>query len=458
LIPTYQKNDFDRNDASWYEVVNILRGNGPILPQLRQTLNYQGQNNSPLGRLIRGYQRQDPGTKWLAIKADIAREWGKKFFLGEPDYLEDTKWYEAAQRADMERADRGAGGSGSVNPGSSPSDDPDEYGPNSENSQGFTSEQSTRHSDGGQEEANGEQSSGPLSREQSARGSGQVSNQDLIEELMSRSVRVDALCKEYRYKNCPSPLQVEVRRVTSGVIGAGTEGRPIIWDKSSFRSLKFFYNPSHPFFLTRRTQPHEILLIHLSEIFITRDRLDRDLTTVYIELLDEMFPDERIDLGTIQERAHSFFSRLREAIVDLLASREAEVLDCLHEHSGDLEDIMTSLVSNPELQMKVQQRSPGGIKALVVAPERVLVRLVSKYPEEFFDGKFFKVNYASINLPSPQVTERIREEAKERVISYIKDALWVLSPSDISQRGGSKKEELLRCSHSLDLLEEVVVE
>jgi hypothetical protein len=452
LVPTYQKNDFDRTDASWYEVVNILRGDGPIVPTLRQTLNYTGQNNSPLGRLIRGYQRQDPGTRWLAIKADIAREWAKKFFLGDPDYVDESKWYEAAQRADREKAERGAGSSGPADPGTSPSDNPDEYGPN------MGDFQDSSDNGGSREQTDSEERRDGSGRRQGTDGGTSTSHQDMIEELMSRSVLDDALSREYRYKNCPSPLSVEVRRVTSGVIGSGTEGVPVLWDTESFRSLKFFYNPMHPFFMSRRTQPHEILLLRLAEMFIVRDRLDRDLTSVYIELLEEMFPGERIDLNTIQERSHAFFSRMREAVVDLLSSRESEVLDTLHEHGGDLEDIMTNLVSNPELQIKVQHRSPGAIKALAVAPERVLVRLVSKYPEEFFDGKFFRVNYATISLSSPQATERIREEAKERVISYIKDALWVLSPSDLTQRGGSKKEELLRCSHSLDLLEAVMVD
>jgi len=458
LVPTYQKNDFDRVDASWYEMVNVLRGDGPILKDQRQSFNYQGQNTSPIGKLVRGYRRQDPGTKWLAIKAEVARDWQRKFFAGDLNYLEETKWYEAVQRADMEKADRGAGTSAGVNPGSSPSDDPDEYGPNGADSQGSSGGQGAESSTGGPWGAQEEQGAGGSTGRQGARGSRGTTDQNVFEELASRSVRVDSLCREYRYKNCPSPLAVEVRRLTSGVIGSGTEGCPILWDKASVRSLKFFYNPLHSFFSTRGTQPNKILLLHLSEVFISRDRLNQDLTDVYIELLDEMFPDERVDLGTIQERSHSFFSRMRESIVELLSSRETEVIDTLHVLGGDLEDIMTSLVSNPELQLKVQQRSPGGIKALVVAPERVLVRLVSKYPEGFFDGNFFRVNYASINLPSPQATERIREEAKERVISYIKDALWVLSPSDITQRGGSKKEELLRCSHSLDLLEEVMVE
>lgn len=443
LVPTYQKNDFDRGDRSWFEMINVLRGDGPILPKMRAELNYQGQNTSPLGYLVRGYGRMEPGTKWLAIRSDISREWAKKFFAGDPDYQPDDKWWEAAQQADMDRADKKFSGRGVVNQGSSPSDSPDQYGPEVH----IPSDISHR-----EEEAE-------IHSEKTGNSNGSVaSEQALINDLMSRSTRDVMLSREYRYKNCPSPLEVEVRRLTSGVIRSGTEGEPVFWDKASFRALKFFYNPSHPFFMTRKTQPHEILLLHLAETFIIRDRLDKDLTSLYIELLEEMFPNERIDLGTIQEKAHAFFDRMRTSVLDLLSSRESEVLDMLHELSGDLEDTMKNLVSNPDLQLKVQHRAPGGIKALMFAPERVLVRLISKFPEEFFDGKFFRVNYTTIQLSSPQATERIREEAKERVISYVKDALWILSPSIVTHRGGSKKEELLRCNHSLDLLEEVLAE
>ncbi|GIO03545.1 hypothetical protein J5TS2_42130 [Brevibacillus halotolerans] len=454
LIPTYQKNDFDRSDPSWFEVVNKLRGDGPIQAKTRTIFNYQGTNNSYLGQLIRGFGRMDPGTKWMAIKSDIAKEWYKKFLQGESDYQTDAKWWEAAQQADQSKADRGAATSGAVNHGSAPSDDTDSYAPPTKSNDSKPKEPSNETKTGSTAPTTASDSNDNKKPKAST-------EDDEISDLLNRSVEDQTLTMEYRYRNCPSPLKVEVRRMTTGVIGSPTDGEPVRWDRSNFRSLKFFYNPMHPFFLSRKTLPHEIMLLQLASIFQSRDRLtSKDLTVLYIELLEEMFPNERIDLPTVQERATSFFDQLRSVIVDMLSSREAEVLETLHEHSGDLEDTLANLVPNPDLQLQVLKRLPGGVSALTVVPERVLLRLISKYPEEFFDGKFFKVLYQTINLPSQEATERLREDSKDRVISYVKDAEWALSPS-ASQRRDSRrqfKDELIRCSHSLDLLEEVMIE
>ncbi|MBW5470995.1 hypothetical protein GPJ61_24595 [Brevibacillus formosus] len=448
LIPTYQKNDFDRNDKSWYEVLNILRGDGPILPKTRKELGYSGENTSPLGKLIRAYARMNQGSKCLAISNSVAKEWSKKFYKGDPDFQTDIKWWEAAQQADQEKANKGASTVGPVNPGSVPSDNIDDYGPPSPVITISTDQES--RSNVSDSVINDGQTSSPTVV---------VPPQDEFQDLKHRSVVDHSLTREYRYRHCPSALHVEVRKLSSGIIGGSADGDPIRWDMRNAREYKFYYNPMHPFFLTRKTTPQEIMLLQLAETFFVRDRLDRSVSLIYIELLEEMFPDEKIDQITIQERADSFFERLRASSGRVLSSRESEVLDCIHEHAGDLEDTLTRLMSSPELQVKLQTRAPGGISALLFVPERTLVRLVSKYPEEFFDGKFFNTNYQNLTLPTQEATERVREEQKDRIIAYIKDALWVLSPWGTVQRGNSQKrskEELLRCSHSLELLEEVI--
>jgi hypothetical protein len=447
LIPTYQKNDFDRTDKSWYELINIIRGDGPILPKTRTELGYTGPNASPLGSLVRAFNRMDPGTKNLAIPRETAREWRKKFEKNDPDYQNDSKWYEAAQQCDQERANRGASSSGPVNPGISPSDDPDSYGPPLDSS-GSNNQGSSRPSGtSGTVGSNNSNSGGNTSNDRS---------QDEFQELINRSAVDITLTRSYRYRNCPSAIEVVVRKITSGIIGSGTDGEPVLWDTRSIRELKFFYNPMHSFFMSRKTTPHEVMLLHLAQTFLVRDRLEKSISSIYIELLDEMFPEERIDQLTIQERADSAFERIRSASIRLLSSREAEVMDTIHEHSGDLEDTLARLMSSPELQVKLQTRAPGGISSLVAVPNRTLVRLISRFPEEFFDGNFFKVNFQSLVLPTQEATERIRDEAKERILTYVKDALWVLSPWGASQRGNNQKrtrDELIRCSHSLDLLE-----
>jgi hypothetical protein len=158
---------------------------------------------------------------------------------------------------------------------------------------------------------------------------------------------------------------------------------------------------------------------------------------------------------TIQESANNFFEVLRTKAPALLSLREQEVLDRVHEASGEVEEIVTRLIYNNDLLQKFQSRSLDGINALAVAPTKTLVRLIDEFPEEFFDGKFFRMPYMNINLPDPNATDRLRNEAKERLLSFVKDALWVISETRTSTLL-QQKAELARCSLSLSFLEQEI--
>lgn len=135
LIPTYQKNGFDITDRAWRLTLEAVRGAGPILPKKRQALGYDGDNESPLGRLVNAYRRTDPGTKNLAVPNSLAREFAKRFFSGDLEYETDDKWYKVAQESDRERGDGGKGLT-PVNSGETPSDDISSYLPGAQSGAG----------------------------------------------------------------------------------------------------------------------------------------------------------------------------------------------------------------------------------------------------------------------------------------------------------------------------------
>lgn len=60
----YQKNAFEFSDRGWLAAVSYLRGAGPLLPQKAKDLGYP-PNESPLGKLVKGYRRNDAGTRYL---------------------------------------------------------------------------------------------------------------------------------------------------------------------------------------------------------------------------------------------------------------------------------------------------------------------------------------------------------------------------------------------------------
>ena len=63
----------------------------------------------------------------------------------------------------------------------------------------------------------------------------------------------------------------------------------------------------------------------------------------------------------------------------------------------------------------------------------------------------------SLVLADAAATERARSESKDRIMSFLKDALWILG-----QTGGAGsfrgKDELARCSHSISFLQREIVD
>lgn len=424
IPPTYQKNDFDRSDSSWIEMVEYLRGPGPVLPNKRRAMGFDNPNVSPLARMISAYRRTDAGTRCLAAPHRQAREWAEKFKKREPEYLSDEKWWRAAQEADRLKADKGAGEAPAVDTGSQSSDDPTSYGPTTVSSVTVVAKPAV--SVGAQREISS------------------------LDDLKAKSKKMEIFSGDYAYEGCRSPFNVTVWELASGKIGTGDTGNPCALF-SDGNACDFFYNPRHPFLGSFPFGPTDLLMIYLAERFKARDS-KTDIASLFVGLVQEKFSDKRIEHGRIQEIAKAFFDRLREAAVQLLAVREQEALDCVHLSAGEVEETIAKLTSRPELLQKFQSRSIGAIDALSVVPSRSLIRLVEKFPEEFLDNKFFRMPYSAINLPDQNATERLRGGARERLLSYLKDALWILSDADSSGPPQRRKNELARCAHSLSFL------
>lgn len=196
-----------------------------------------------------------------------------------------------------------------------------------------------------------------------------------------------------------------------------------------------------------------LLLLYLSEKFKARDA-QSDLTSVYSSLLKNTMSETKIDKYSLQEKASDVFTRLRAGIYNALSDRKLDVLNCIHESSGEVEETIKSLLSNGELLIAFQSKSEKGFDAVESVPERTLIRIVDKYPESVFDGKVFKAPYLSISFSDEKATERSRIESKDRIMSFLKDALRITT-NTISQAG--QKNELARASISIDfLLDELV--
>ena len=436
LLPTYQKNDFDRSDNSWAQTVEAICGVGPFLPKSRKALGFSEQNPSPLCVLVNAFRRVDKGTKCLFAPNDVAKRYAAEFRKGIRDYLDDILWWKAAQEEDQKQSTGGARATTSVNTGETPSDDISAYISGTVISPPQVIVRCNPTDDS-------QPSSLPVTTPQPV-PSPETSK---LDELIQRAISVSQLSgRNYKFGNTGS-LNVRVYELSRGSIFYRGEKKPCFFQSDGI-DCDFVYDPSHPLLAQYPITAKMLLLQYLSEKLKARDSLP-DLVSVYAELVETTMQEAKIDRQSLQDRASSAFDLLREKLAVALRDRAADVVNCVHESAGEVEETVTNLIqSNTALLTAFQSGIEEGYDAIDYVPPKTLYRLIERFPEDVFDGKVLQTPYITINLQDEKATLRARDESKDRALSFIKDALRVIS--GYSQR--VQKNELARASLSVDFL------
>lgn len=444
LIPTYQKNDFDRSDTSWFQTVDVICGTGPFLPKSRKDLGFTEPNISPLCLLVNAYRRVDKGTKCLFAPNDLSKQYAIEFKNNVRDYIDDTKWWKAAQEEDQKN-NTGGSRSTEVNVGDQPSDDIDAYLGFDDAMEGGNGTQSgVATSARGQ---NTDRSSSVAESAGSEAFPNNISETSTMDDLLQRSSPVQQLTgKNYRFGR-GYPLNIRAYELTRGEIKYQGDRRPCFFQSSGIE-CDFVYDPSHPLLSQYPITPQMLLLQYLAEKLKARDSLS-DVVSVYAELVTTTMEDARIDRQALQDRASSAFERLREKLYTALMVCPEAVVKCIHESSGEVEETVANIIqSNPDLLDAFQNCTAAGYDAIEYVPPKTLYRLVERFPEYVFDRRALSTPYLAISLKDENATQRSREDSKDRALSFIKDALRVIS--GYSQR--VQKNELTRASLSVDFL------
>ncbi len=433
LRPTYQKNDFDRADLSWRELMHTLRGDGPLLPKERSSLGFSGPNLSPVGLLATAFRRMDPGTKCLVVPRDKSREFLGRFNSGDPLFISDTAWWLAAQEEDRQRASGGASTVVATDEGDQASDDADAYAP--ENPAANTSAAVTPTTSATITPANEADTA--------------------FRELQSNSVRIQSLSRPVVYGMTP-PFDVTVWEVRGVKIMRTGSPKPSAFFREGVE-CHFFFDPSNQVFRQTTIMPMELLALTLAEQFKYRDN-QKDLVDVYTRLIERSIPEKRLDIASLYERSAAIIERILEAMISPLTSVAPQVLDFVKESSGDSEEIVGGILDNPLLLNLFQNSNANGLEALRFAGPRTLIRIVDKYPSLLLDGHLFRAPFHQISLNDPAATARAREESKDRVLSLLKDVNTLMKHSRVGVRETTGREELIRFQYSLNSLEKELVD
>lgn len=432
LIPTYQKNDFDRTDISWMQTLEALRGVGPILPKLRKSLGYTDDNVSPCGLLANAYRRTEKGSKNLAVSKAVAAEFYGRFLKNDPEYINDERWWQAVLEADRENASGGAGTAGDVDHGDVPSDDIGDY-------IGTTPTTAVT----------------PMPSSDTTQVSiGTTNTQSAIsstcDALLTNSEEYVTLSRRYAYDNKPA-FNVKVHRMNCGQ-RIYQEGNPI---PCAFFSngieCDFFYDENHEILAQYPNTPENLLLTCLAKKFAARD--GKSEIEVYAKLTVENFKEYRLDKSSLKDQAAAVFDLLREKLITALSHKYTEILECIMESSGETEETLSAMISDNDMLQAFRLKTSDSIGALSYTPAKTLIRLVSKFPEDVFDGKVFSALYSTLpEFQDQNAKQRLQESSKERIVSLMKDAQAILNDSTSKL----SKNELTRYSLSLSILKGVI--
>ena len=423
LIPTYQKNGFDTSGLAWKMTLEAIRGGGPILPKRRKAFGYDGDNESPLGLLVSGYRRSDPGTKNLSIGNSLAKQFTAEFRKGNPEYQNDGKWYKAAQEADRVK---GEGGKQTtpVNTGETPSDDADDYGPDTI----VTPDLPTG-----------------ATPQPEVEPRAQTTTRD---NLIQKSTKVESLSGKYAYGPTP-PFAITAWRVTDEKIRFEGEQIPCNLFVDGI-DVDFFYDVTHPVLAEYPITPKQLLLHALAEKFSGRDQ-GVSVQKAFLGLISNHLEDERINTSRLQERALLIMNIIRESLPSLLGHRFEKARAVLESVPAGIEKLAEALIEESnELFQAFQNNTENASQSLAFVTYASLLSLVEAFPDEFLDNKVFNLPYAEINIGDEATKNRLKAMSLSKVTTYLRDVCNLLEGKS------STKYELIRFANTLSILENLL--
>lgn len=425
----YKKDRFETSSRDWISAIMFLRGEGPLRPKKFASLGFD-QNDSPIGKLFRGYQRNDPGRKCL-IPGDgrsaihkSAADWGLKFSRGDADYQTDEKWWEAVVYHDEQAAKKNE-------------PDPSSVGEVdntailralgvAETGTSTTTSEETAPTDGG---SNGGDVLGrPLT----------VAEQ--VDALLKKAKPDPSLTREYRINVISDHLDIKAWSVPGPlVVGRETERpTPVLLYPTGGGSAHLFFDANHETFKRHGSELLDLVLAEVAYFMGTRKEVFSSwkLSQLIAELRSDTFKDANVDFPTVQEAARSVLNSVRAKLVDGVAEdplrawgllTEAEI-DRLQKHYSSMGELPSSETSD----------------FIEDVPAMYLVRLLQEWPEVFTDGHVFEDRYA------PLTSTDAKQMVKADLVSLMLDCATVAS----EEREIASLNQLKRTRLSLEMLEQ----
>lgn len=427
----YTKDRFERNDVSWQQMVELVRGTAPLRPQKAADMGLP-PNDSPLARLYRGFRRNNPqGTtsgvyaRILVVKDnDRATEMAKKFHDGVPEYQTDDKWWALVEEADRELL---------ISPGqragSRPSSLRDFHSRTSgDGSPGATT--TTRDNDH------------PIGGSPSVTSVAPAAN-PVRKVIASLSVEyIDDITRQR--------WSVEAYDVLASDPQLSAYGEPWSIQMSASGVSTFYVNLSHSVFRSATFTPLDALLGQLAALAIDVPRSVAERPTyarVLSSLRAKYATQSRLDPAMLSAEANQTLVEIARGVAEVMDEGDGRLFFTeLHESEQQRtqQRMATQSVPNP-------QRVIDDGRFLEYAPRAALLTFFEQHAELFFDGNYWSAEYETLDYGSLEATAEAKAQIVSAYAGLLQDAIW-LDEKEPATLSAAAKPRLVRAAAALELL------
>lgn len=420
---TYTKDRFDRTDPAWTEMLEAVRGRGPLRPDKAQELGAP-PNTSPLYKLFQAYRRSTPKPKVAGCYAklllvpdnDQATEMARKFHDGDAAYQGDGRWWELVEAGDKALLTQTAGGAAGGAGGA-----------------GTTGTQS-----GGDDITFGEGAAGAPPD-----GAGPEPTPE-----PPKRVALPTLTREYRDEVANMLFNVHAYHAETTDPSLG--GLPWASLRLATGDWEFLVDTRHGVFRSATMTPLDALLSELAyrvADFTRGQQGAPSFSAILSGLRARYARTHELDPVALGADARQTLTAVARAIAGVVTGDDARALfDELP--SAEREAAQARMAAR---NVRNAEKVIAEGRFLEFVSSIALRRFFELHPELFFDGRYWDEPYEDTGFDLPQAVE----EARGRLVAYysglISDAAWLADqdPADLDE---ASRERLLRAALALDLL------
>lgn len=427
---TYTKDRFDRTDPTWEEMLQIVCGVGPLRPDKARDLGYS-ENRSPLSLLFQAFRRSTPKPKsagaWANLLVvndnDKAVEMAKKFHDGDPEFRDDTKWFELVEEEDRKLLFTGAGTTPAPAAGGTPP------------IPGF----------GG-----GGETPAPTPGPGGAPAAPAVPASPEPAPPPPRNP-VPSLCGEFRHEGTGLRWEVRCWSVSPGDPELGTAGAPWRLKANASGPFDFYVDVGHDVFRSATFSPTDALMAQLAHSAMDLSRhapTGTTFATVLRDLRERYSGTTKLDPFDLSNDANR---TLRAIAKSLPRQVDREDSRALYEElsSEEQEEILKKMA---KAGLANFQDAVNAGRFLEFAPPRTILDFFLRHPNLFLDGKYWENKYEGLDFGRPAATEEARAQVVRYFETLMSDAVW-LADQDPTQLFDTPKARLQRAALALELLE-----